>query len=169
MLLKLYIIRTYDQLDTWSRGTKQSQTKPIFRDLPLPAKRKTSLTFFVTKPYATTPQTQKRTQTNPISPLQPPDRRTGLSNLAFAAAFWYCCCAGLEQTSNPAGPGKPKRRRNQSSLIHREDPTMQKHKRISSLLVATVLFAAPASQILADMFDPACESLQKYKCPPLVS
>jgi hypothetical protein len=56
-------------LDAWSRGRKQSQTKPIFRDLPLPARPKTSLTLFLTRPYATTPQTQKQTQTNPISPL----------------------------------------------------------------------------------------------------
>jgi len=57
-------------MDTWSRGTKQSQTKPILPDLPLPAKRKTSLNSFVTRPYASTPQSQKQSQTNPISPPQ---------------------------------------------------------------------------------------------------
>jgi len=68
MLLRLYKIRTYAQLDTWSRGTKQSQTKPILPDLPLPAKHKSSLTSFLTRLYVTTPQRQKQSQTNPISP-----------------------------------------------------------------------------------------------------
>jgi len=65
MRIKLYKIRTYAQLDTWSRGTKQSQTKPIFPDLPLPAKHRT--TSFLTRLYVTTPQSQKQSQTNPIS------------------------------------------------------------------------------------------------------
>ena len=56
-------------MDTWSHGTKQSQTKPILTDLPLPAQQKTSLTFLLTKTYTTTPQSQKQSQTNPISPL----------------------------------------------------------------------------------------------------
>jgi len=57
---------TYAQLDTWSRGTKQSQTKPILPDLPLPSQRETALTSLLTRPYATTPQSQKQTQTKPI-------------------------------------------------------------------------------------------------------
>jgi len=68
MLLSLYIIMTYAQLDTWSRGTKQSQTKPILPDLPLPSQRETALTSLLVMFYATTPQSQKQTQTNPISP-----------------------------------------------------------------------------------------------------
>jgi len=68
MRIRLYKITTYAQLDTWSRGTKQSQTKPILPDLPLPAKQKTSLTSSLTRNYANTPQTQKQSQTNPISP-----------------------------------------------------------------------------------------------------
>jgi len=67
MRISLYIITTYALLDTWSRGTKQSQTKPISAQKPLPAQPKTSLTSFFTRPYTTTPQTQKQTQTNPIS------------------------------------------------------------------------------------------------------
>jgi len=59
-------------MDTWSDETKQSQTKPILTDLPRPAQQKTSLTFLLTKTYTTTPQSQKRIQTNPISLLQPP-------------------------------------------------------------------------------------------------
>ena len=74
MLLSLYIIMTYAHFDTWGHETKQSQTKPILTDLPLPAKPKTSLTSFLTRPYATTPQSQKQTQTNPIP--TPPDLRT---------------------------------------------------------------------------------------------
>jgi len=74
MLLRLYKIRTYAQLDTWSRGTKQSQTKPISPDLPLPSQQKTALSSLFTRSYATTPQSQKQTQTNPIS--TPADLRT---------------------------------------------------------------------------------------------
>jgi len=55
-------------LDTWLRGTKQSQTKPISTKKPLPAQRKTSLTSCLTMNYANTPQSQKQSQTNPISP-----------------------------------------------------------------------------------------------------
>jgi hypothetical protein len=69
MRIRLYKIRTYAQLDTWSRGTKRTQTNPILTKKPLPARQKTSLTSFLARPYATTPQTQKRTQTNPISSL----------------------------------------------------------------------------------------------------
>jgi len=67
MRISLYKIRTYAQLDTWSRGSKQSQTKPISPDLPLPSQQKTSLTFLLTKTYATTPESQKQSQTKPIS------------------------------------------------------------------------------------------------------
>jgi len=74
MRISLYKIRTYAQLDTWSRGTKQSQTKPISPDLPLPAQPKTSLTSFLTRPYTTTPQSQKQSQTNPISPPSQPTK-----------------------------------------------------------------------------------------------
>jgi len=35
--------------------------------LPLPAQHRTSLTSFLTRPYTTTPQSQKQSQTNPIS------------------------------------------------------------------------------------------------------
>jgi hypothetical protein len=55
-------------MDTWCRETKRTQTKPILTDLPLPAEQRTSLTSFSRTTYATTPQSQKRTQTNPISP-----------------------------------------------------------------------------------------------------
>ena len=68
MRISLYKIRTYVQLDTWSHGTKQSQTKPILPDLPLPPQEKASLTSLLTRNYATTPRTQKQSQTNPISP-----------------------------------------------------------------------------------------------------
>jgi len=64
MLLRLYKIRTYAQLDTWSRGTKQSQTKPILPDLPLPARHKTVLTSYLHKKYeaATTQAADKLTR-----------------------------------------------------------------------------------------------------------
>jgi hypothetical protein len=55
-------------MDTWCRETKRTQTKPILTDLPLPARQKTSLTYSLERSYATTPQSRKRTQTNPISP-----------------------------------------------------------------------------------------------------
>ena len=68
MLVKLYTIRTYAHFDTWGHETKQSQTKPISPDSPLPALRKTSLTSCLTRTYATTPKSQKQSQTKPISP-----------------------------------------------------------------------------------------------------
>jgi len=68
MLLSVYKIRTYAQLDTWSHGTKQSQTKPILHKKPLPSQQKTALSSLFTRSYATTPQSQKQSQTNPISP-----------------------------------------------------------------------------------------------------
>jgi hypothetical protein len=71
MRITPYKTRTYAQLDTWSCQTKQTQTKPILPDLPLTARQKTALISFSTRPYATTPQTQKQTQTNPISPPGP--------------------------------------------------------------------------------------------------
>jgi len=55
-------------MDTWSRRTKRTQTKPISAQKPLPARQKPSLTSCLTRPYATTPQSQKQSQTNPISP-----------------------------------------------------------------------------------------------------
>jgi len=69
MRITAYITSTYAQLDTWSRGTKQSQTKPISAQKPLPAKRNTALTSLFKRIYATTPQAQKQTQTNPIRRL----------------------------------------------------------------------------------------------------
>jgi len=68
MLLSFYKIRTYAQLDTWSHETKQNQTKAISHRKPLLAQQKTALTSFLTRPYVTTPQTQKQSQTKPISP-----------------------------------------------------------------------------------------------------
>jgi len=79
MSLKPYKIRTYAQLDTWSRGTKQSQTKPIFPDLPLPSTHKTVLTSFFKRIYATTPQSQKQTQTKPIRPRATPTSAAALA------------------------------------------------------------------------------------------
>jgi len=67
MRIRLYKITTYAQLDTWCHETKQSQTKPISAQKLLPAKQKTSLTLLLTKTYTTTPQSQKQSQTNPIS------------------------------------------------------------------------------------------------------
>jgi len=67
MRIRVYTIRTYTQLDTWSHETKQSQTKPISAKKPLPALRKTSLTSFLAIIYATTLQTRKQSQTKPIS------------------------------------------------------------------------------------------------------
>jgi len=67
MRISLYKIRTYVHLDTWSHETKQSQTKPILPKKPLPSKRKSSLNACLAKAYANTPESQKQTQTKPIS------------------------------------------------------------------------------------------------------
>jgi len=69
MPIRVCKIRTYAHLDTWSRRTKQSQTKPILPDFPLPATPRTSLTYWLKRTYTTTPQSQKQSQTNPISPV----------------------------------------------------------------------------------------------------
>ena len=55
-------------MDTWCHETKRTQTNPISAKKPLTAKPKTTLTFLFTRPYAKTPQSQKQSQTNPISP-----------------------------------------------------------------------------------------------------
>jgi hypothetical protein len=52
-------------MDTWSHGTKQSQTKPISPDLPLPAKPKNALTSCLIWTYATTPQNPKAKPNEP--------------------------------------------------------------------------------------------------------
>ena len=94
MRIKLYTIRTYAHLDTWSHETKQSQTKPISSKKFLAAKPKTSLTPFFTKDYVNTPQSQKQTQTNPISTSHAsPQPLLARSNrpLAFAYRPRYNC------------------------------------------------------------------------------
>jgi len=95
MSIKSYKIRTYAQLDTWSRKTKQSQTKPILPDLPLPAKPKTALTSLLAMPYTTTPQTQKQSQTNPICPRTaptPPTKTPPLALHCLLSTIFYLTC-----------------------------------------------------------------------------
>ena len=109
MRIRLYKISTYAYLDTWSHGTKQSQTKPILPDLPLPAPHKTALTSFPKTTYATTPQSQKQTQTNPICPA----KDTRLTKLARVS------------TSNTMIPPEP-----QKGCLHRAGAVLkcsQKH------------------------------------------
>ena len=90
-------------MDTWSHETKQSQTKPILPDLPLPAKRKTSLTSFVTRPYATTPQTQKQTQTKPISPRTAPTPPTKTPRTPLSSLLSHLPTPNTPHASSPAG------------------------------------------------------------------
>ena len=103
-------------MDTWSHGTKQSQTKPILTDLPLPAQQKTSLTFLLTKTYTTTPQSQKQSQTNPISPPATKD----LTNQAQMRHYVF----GTKGYDTPSGAAETvcnnvRRRRLKSSAIIR--------------------------------------------------
>jgi len=96
MRIRVDKIRTYAQLDTWSRGTKQSQTKPISPDLPLPSTHKTALTSFFKRIYATTPQTQKQSQTNPICPRTAPTRPTKTPPLAL-----HCLLSTISYVARP--------------------------------------------------------------------
>jgi len=108
--IRVYKIRTYAQLDTWSRGTKQSQTKPISPDLPLPARHKTSLTSCLRRTYTTTPQSQKQSQTNPISPPASKEltNQAQMRHHVFEAGNYNTASGVAERPSNNMGPRRLK-------------------------------------------------------------
>jgi len=89
MRIRLYKIITYAQLDTWSRGTKRTQTNPISAPKRLLCELQTVLSRSYTKAYANAPQSQKQSQTKPIltpagqSPAPPASR----------AAFFLLACS----------------------------------------------------------------------------
>jgi len=108
-------------MDTWSDETKQSQTKPILTDLPLPAQQKTSLTSFLEKTYTTTPQSQKQSQTKPISPSRPPRRPPAVPKphrLTLYQAKQYT------RTSTPTPAPPHCKRRFACVLLHRTTPRL---------------------------------------------
>jgi len=93
MPLTLYIIITYVHLDTWLHGTKQTQTNPICAKKTHSHVAQTSVTHYPPKAYVNPPQSQKRTQTNPIShptrsaALAPPQRATNSQPLKKQSQF----------------------------------------------------------------------------------
>jgi len=142
-------------LDTWSRGTKQSQTKPILPDLPLPSQPNTSLTYFVTRPYATTPQTQKQSQTNPISTkasqsaVQIPRSQTTshdtLNPSAKSASSGFPAAVELGRLKAPPEIWPP------VPAVHQENGIMSK-------ILAKIKFHLPTLPLNGNMFR-VCQSI----------
>jgi len=148
MRISLYKTRTYAQLDTWSRRTKQSQTKPISTKKPLPAKHKTSLTSCLIWIYPTTPQSQKRTQTNPIFTkasriaVQIPRSQTTSQNTLNPSA--KCASSGFPAAAELARLKAPPQIWPPVPAVHQENGIMSK-------ILAKIKFHLPTLPLSCNM------------------